>query len=282
MCNCVRGFEWIDFISMAQSDIIMHCPKPGGLRMSGHSKWSTIKRKKGAVDAKRGKIFSKLIKEITMAAREGGGDVNSNLRLNTAVDKAKQNNMPADNIERAIKRGIGADMAGENWEQITYEGYGPGGVAVIAETLTDNKNRTAADIRHIFTKAGGKLGGVGSVAYQFERKGFVQVSKDTIGEEEIFEKAIEAGADDVEDGGDMWDIYTAYTDFNDVKKSLENSGIVLANSELFMQPGTTVKVSGKDAGNMLKMMDMLEDNDDVQNVWSNFDIDESEMEAFEG
>lgn len=248
--------------------------------MSGHSKWSTIKRKKGAADARRGQIFSKLIKEITVAAREGGGDINSNMRLKTVVDKAKQNNMPSDNIERAIKRGAGADIAGEQWEQITYEGYGPGGVAVLVETLTDNKNRTAADIRHVFTKSGGKLGGSGSVGFQFERRGFIQVEKEEIGEEQIFEKALEVGADDVEDGGDLWDIYTGYTDFNDVKTALEDAGISLSNSELIMQPNTTVKVKGKDAQQVLKMMEMLEDNDDVQNVWANFDISESDMEAF--
>lgn len=250
--------------------------------MSGHSKWSKIKRKKGATDAKRGKLFSKLIKEITVAAREGGGDIGANIRLKTIVDKARQNNLPIDNIERAIKRGSGAEAASENWEEIAYEGYGPGGVAILAEALTDNKNRTAADIRHIFAKAGGNLGGSGSVAYQFERKGFIQVKKDTITEEEVFEIALEAGADDIEDGGDMWDIYTEYTSFNDVKSGLEKAEIILANSELIMQPISTVRVSGKVAQNVLKMMEMLEDNDDVQDVWSNFDIDESEMEAFEG
>jgi YebC/PmpR family DNA-binding regulatory protein len=250
--------------------------------MSGHSKWSTIKRKKGAADSKRGALFSKLIKEITVAAREGGGDIDSNMRLKTVVDKAKHNNMPADNIDRAIKRGIGTDMASEQWEQINYEGYGPGGVAILVETLTDNRNRTAADIRHIFTRSGGKLGGSGSVAFKFERKGFIQVGKDDFTEEQIFEKAIEAGANDVDDGGDMWDIYTGYTDFNAVKISLEKAGISLANSELYMEPNTTVKVAGKEAQQVLKMIEMLEDNDDVQNAWANFDIDESDLDAYEG
>jgi len=249
--------------------------------MSGHSKWSTIKRKKGAADAKRGKLFSKLIKEITMAAREGGGgDPNSNIRLKNAIDKAKQNNMPADNIERAIKRGTGEDADAASYEEITYEGYGPGSVAMLVEALTDNKNRTAADVRHIFTKHGGKLGGSGSVAFVFERKGFIQVPKDDVSEEQIFEAAIEAGADNVEDGGEVWDIYTEYTDFDAVRTNLKDGGLEIDNSELIMQPNTTVKVTGKDAQNMLKMMEMLEDNEDVQNVWANFDIDESEMEAF--
>ncbi len=250
--------------------------------MSGHSKWSTIKRKKGAADAKRGKLFSKLNKEIQVAAKEGGGDPSTNIRLKNAIDKAKQGNMPVDNIERAIKRGIGADADAASFENITYEGYGPASVALLVETLTDNKNRTAADVRHIFTKAGGKLGGSGSVAFMFDRKGFIQVSKDDVTEEQIFEAAIEAGADNVEDGGDVWDVYTQYTDLDAVKTALESAELKIVNSELVMLPERTVKVTGKDARSVLKMMEMLEDNDDVQNVWSNFDIDESEMEAFGG
>jgi YebC/PmpR family DNA-binding regulatory protein len=250
--------------------------------MSGHSKWSTIKRKKGAADAKRGKLFSKLNKEIQVSAREGGGDPNMNIRLKNAIEKAKQANMPADNIERAIKRGTGEDADAAAFENILYEGYGPGSVALLVDALTDNKNRTAADIRHIFTKSGGKLGGSGSVAFQFERKGFIQIPKNDISEEQIFEAAIEAGADNVEDGGEVWDVYTDYTDFDSVRTALQDAGLKVENSELIMLPERTVKVTGKDAQSVLKMMEMLEDNDDVQNVWSNFDIDESEMEAFGG
>ena len=251
--------------------------------VSGHSKWSTIKRKKGAADAKRGKLFSKLIKEITVAAREGGGgDPSANIRLKNAIDKAKQNNMPADNIDRAIKRGTGEDADAATFEEITYEGYGPGSVAFLVEALTDNKNRTAADVRHIFTKVGGKLSGSGSVAYLFERKGLIQVDRDDVTEEMIFEAAIEAGAENVEDAGETWDVYTDYTDFDVVRTGLRDAGLKIENSELIMRPTRTVKVVGKDAQNTLKLMEYLEDNDDVQNVWANFDIDESEMEAFEG
>ena len=250
--------------------------------MSGHSKWSTIKRKKGAADARRGKIFSKLIKEITVAAKEGGGDPESNARLKNVIDKAKQNNMPSDNIERAIRRGSGADSDASNFEEIIYEGYGPGSVAIYVEALTDNKNRTAADVRHIFSKNGGKLGSSGVVSYLFQRKGLIQVSKKEFNEEKIFEAALEAGADDVENGGDMWDVYTEYTQFNRVKTSMEKAGIEIRNSELIMLPSNNVHIGGKDAEAMLRMMEMLEDCDDVQNVWANFDIDVEEMEAFEG
>jgi len=249
--------------------------------MSGHSKWSTIKRKKGAADARRGKLFSKLIKEITVAAREGGGDPNTNIRLKNAIEKAKQNNMPSDNIERAIRRGTGEDSDAASFEQITYEGYGPGSVAVLVEALTDNKNRTAADVRHIFTKHGGKLGGSGSVSFMFQRKGFIQVPKDDVSEDRIYEAAIEAGADNVEDGGEVWDIYTEYSDFDAVRTDLKEAGLEIDNSELIMEPASTVRISGKDAQNMMKMMEMLEDSEDVQNAWANFDIDESEMKAFE-
>jgi len=249
--------------------------------MSGHSKWSTIKRKKGAADAKRGKLFSKLNKEIQVAARKGGGDPTTNIHLKNIIDKARQNNMPVDNIERAVRRGSGADDDATNYEEITYEGYGPASVAFLVEALTDNKNRTAADIRHIFVKSGGKLSGSGSVAYLFERKGFFQIIKNDITEEQIFEAAIEAGADNVEDGGDTWDIYTGYTDFDAVRTALGNAGIEIENSELIQEASRTVKVSGKEAQSTLKMMELLEDNDDVQNVWSNFDIDATEMEAFQ-
>ncbi len=250
--------------------------------MSGHSRWSTIKRKKGAVDAKRGKIFSKLIKEVTVAAKEGGADPALNLRLKSAIEKAKQNNMPADNIERAIKRAIGADSDVANYEEVTYEGYGPASVAIYIEALTDNKNRTAADVRHIFTKSGGKLGSSGSVAYLFNRKGFMQIPKGEVDEEAIYEAAIEAGADNIEDGGETWDIYTEYTDFDKVRTALQDAGLPIDNSELVMLPSTTIRVTGKDAQNTLRMMEAFEDLDDVQNVWGNFDIAIEEMVAFEG
>ncbi len=248
--------------------------------MSGHSKWSTIKRKKGAADAKRGKIFSRLNKEIMLAVKDSGPDPASNMRLKNAVDKAKEANMPSDTVERAIKRASGADADAANWEEITYEGYGPASVAIFVEALTDNKNRTAADVRHIFTKSGGKLGSSGSVAYLFSRKGMIQISKSNADEESIYEAAIEAGADNVDDGGEIWDIYTEYQEFDKVRSSLRDAGLPIENSELVMLPSTSVKISGRDAQNMLKMMEAFEDLDDVQNVWANFDIDIAEMEAF--
>jgi YebC/PmpR family DNA-binding regulatory protein len=250
--------------------------------MSGHSKWSTIKRKKGAIDAQRGKIFSKLIKEIGMAAREGGGDPDANIRLKNAIDKARQNNMPVDNIERALKRATGADADAATWEELTYEGYGPASVALLVDTLTDNKNRTAADIRHIFNRSGGKLGGAGTVSYQFTRKGLILVSKEKYDEDKIFEAALEAGAENVEDGGEMHEVYTTYTDLENVKAALKKMGVEYESADLIMVPSSTVKLKGKDAQAILKMVELLEDNDDVQNVWANFDIDEEEMEAFEG
>jgi YebC/PmpR family DNA-binding regulatory protein len=248
--------------------------------MSGHSKWNTIKRKKGAADAKRGKIFSKLIKEIMAAVREGGTDSNANIRLKNTIDKAKQSNMPNDNIDRAIKRASGEDADAAAFEEIVYEGYGPASVAFYVEALTDNKNRTAADVRHIFTKSGGKLGGSGSVAFLFSRKGMVQIAKDDISEEVAFEAAVDVGADNVEDGGETWDVYTGYSDFDKVRSALKKAGLPIESSELIMVPSKTIRVTGKDAQSTLRMMEELEDNDDVQAVWANFDIDEKEMEAF--
>jgi len=249
--------------------------------MSGHSKWATIKRKKGAQDAKRGKLFSKLIREITVAAREGGGDPEANLRLKNAIEKARANNMPLENIERAIRRATGEDSEAAAWEEVTYEGYGPGKVAILVEALTDNKNRTAADIRHIFTRAGGKLSGAGTVSYLFTRKGLIQISKDVANEEKVLEAAMEAGAEDVQDGGETYDIYTDRADFEKVKSILKEHGLTFENAELIMVPSSTVKLQGKDAESVLRMVAMLEDHDDVQSVWANFDIDASEMEAFQ-
>lgn len=246
--------------------------------MSGHSKWHTIKHKKGALDAKRGKIFTKLIKEITVAARTGGsGDVDSNARLRKAVNDAKGQNMPNDTIERAIKRGTG-ELDGVNYEEITYEGYGPNGVAVLLETMTDNRNRTVAEIRHIFSKHGGNLGESGSVAWMFDKKGYLVIDKAAKSEEELFEIAIEAGAEDLKDDGDVFEVYTAPDTFEAVHEAIKAAGIEPQVAEVTMLPQNEIKLEGGDAKTMLKLYDALDDNDDVQKIYANFDIDESEME----
>jgi YebC/PmpR family DNA-binding regulatory protein len=246
--------------------------------MSGHSKWHTIKHKKGALDAKRGKIFTKLIKEVTVAARTGGtGDVDANARLRKAVTDAKAQNMPNDTIDRAIKRGTG-ELEGVNYDEITYEGYGIGGVAVLIETMTDNRNRTVAELRHLFSKNGGNLGEAGSVAWMFDRKGQIIVSKDAKGEDELLEIALEAGADDMEGGDDVFEIYTSQESFDDVHESLKKAGIEPLSAEISMIPQNFIKLEGDEAKKMLKLYDALDDNDDVQNVFANFDIDESEYE----
>jgi YebC/PmpR family DNA-binding regulatory protein len=246
--------------------------------MSGHSKWHTIKHKKGALDAKRGKIFTKMIKEITVAARTGGsGDVDSNARLRKAVNDAKAQNMPNDTIDRAIKRGMG-ELDGVNYDEITYEGYGPNGVAVMVETMTDNRNRTVAELRHIFSKNGGNLGESGSVAWMFDKKGYIVVDKAAKSEDELFEIAIEAGADDMQDEGDVFEILTMPDNFEAVSDAIKKAGIQPQVSEVSMIPQTYVALTGADARTMMKLYDALEDNDDVQKVYANFDIDESEME----
>jgi len=246
--------------------------------MSGHSKWHTIKHKKGALDAKRGKIFTKLIKEITVAARTGGsGDVDSNARLRKAVSDAKGMNMPNDTIDRAIKRGTG-ELEGVNYEEITYEGYGIGGVAVLVETMTDNRNRTVAELRHLFSKNGGNLGEAGSVAWMFDKKGYFVIDKAAKSEDELFEIAIEAGADDVQDEGDVFEIYTAPENFEAVNTALKNAGIEPQAAEISMVPQNYIHLEGNDARQMLKLYDALDDHDDVQKLYANFDIDESEME----
>ncbi len=246
--------------------------------MSGHSKWHTIKHKKGALDAKRGKIFTKLIKEITVAARTGGsGDVDANARLRKAVSDAKAQNMPNDTIDRAIKRGTG-ELEGVNYEEITYEGYGPNGVAVLIETMTDNRNRTVAELRHIFSKNGGNLGESGSVAWMFDKKGYIVVDKADKSEEELFEIAIEAGADDMKDDGDVYEIFTAPDNFEAVKDAVIAAGIEPQAAEVSMIPQNYIKLEGVDAKQMMKLYDALDDNDDVQKVYANFEIDESEME----
>ena len=247
--------------------------------MSGHSKWSTIKRKKGAVDAKRGKLFTKLIREITVSARETGGDVDANPRLRSAVTAAKIANMPADNIKRAIQRGTG-EIPGVIYEEVQYEGYGPGGAAVLLLTLTDNRNRTTPEVRHIFTKAGGNLGENGCVSWLFTRKGLLLVARtDDLDEDTLLEQALEAGADDLDtEDTDYYRVYTAPEELHIVKENLESSGVVVENAEIDMEPSTTQKLEGKKAQQMIRLMEAFDDQDDVQNVWSNFDIDDSELE----
>jgi YebC/PmpR family DNA-binding regulatory protein len=246
--------------------------------MSGHSKWSTIKRKKGAIDAKRGKVFTKLIKEISLAARIGGGDPEGNPRLRAAVLAAKEENMPKDNIDRAIKKGVGAAEGGANFEELIYEGYGPGGVAVLVEVMTDNKQRTVAEIRHILSKSGGNLGENGCVSWIFEKRGTIVIDKKIIDEEKLMEIALEAGADDVRDEGDEYMIVTSMSSFEDVKKVIDERGIAYLEAKINMIPQNEVKLDAGKAESMLKLMEKLEDNDDVQNVYANFDIDDDVME----
>ena len=246
--------------------------------MSGHSKWHTIKHKKGATDAKRGKIFTKLIKEITVAARTGGtGDLDSNARLRKAVTDAKGMNMPNDTIDRAVKRGAG-ELEGVSYDEITYEGYGIGGVAVLVETMTDNRNRTVAEIRHVFSKNGGNMGEAGSVAWMFDKKGYIVVDKAAKSEDELFDIVIEAGADDLQDEGDVFEIFTTTDTFEAVTDALKAAGVETQAAEISMIPQNYIKLEGGDAQTMLKLYEALDDNDDVQKVYANFDIDESEME----
>lgn len=245
--------------------------------MSGHSKWSTIKRKKGKADAQRGKLFSKLIKEITVAARQGGGDIGGNSRLRQAVQSARTANMPLDNIERAIKKGTG-ELPGVSYEEVVYEGYGPGGIALMVEVTTDNKNRTVADIRHILTRRNGRLGETGSVSWIFEQKGFIVVGKDVCGEDQLMAIVLEAGAEDMKLEGDAYEIATTPTDFEKVKAALEANKIPFTTAELTKIPQSTVRLDGKTAEQALILMEELEDHDDVQHVYTNFDIDEKIME----
>ncbi len=247
--------------------------------MSGHSKWSTIKRKKGAADAKRGQAFTRLIKEVTIAARMGGGNPEGNPRLRTAVASAKAENMPKDNIERAIKKGTG-ELEGVNYEEFTYEGYGPGGVAVYVEIMTDNKNRTAADVRHIFSKNNGNLGENGCVAWMFEKKGTFVYDKADIDEEKLMESVLDAGAEDISEEESTWVVMTDHKDFYAVKEGIDKLKDLPSyiGSEITMIPQNTVKVAGKEAEQVLRLMDALEDCEDVQNAYANFDIPESEME----
>ena len=246
--------------------------------MSGHSKWSTIKYKKGAADAKRGKIFTKIIKEITLAARLGGGDVEGNSRLRQAVAVAKAENMPKDNIEKAIKKGTGDLEGGAAYEEIVYEGYGPGGVAVLIEVMTDNKNRTVAEIRHTFSKHGGNLGENGCVAWMFEKKGRIVFSKEDIDEDRLMELALEAGAEDVVELESEYEVITEPGAFEDVRSAMDTAGFKSLMAEIGMVPQNSVKLEEDKANQMLKLMEKMEDNDDVQNVYANFDISDEIME----
>jgi YebC/PmpR family DNA-binding regulatory protein len=239
--------------------------------MSGHSKWHNIRLKKGKMDAERGKIFTKLSREIIMAAKAGGGNPDGNLRLKMAIAKARENSMPADKIKSAIQRGTG-EIEGAIYDELTYEGYGPAGVAVLVASATDNRNRTVAELRNIFSKCGGNLGESGSVAWQFSRRGLISIPKNGKTEDEVMEIAIEAGADDVRTEDESFDIYTAPEDFAAVRTAVESAGLSIASADLTMVPDTTIAVEGKAAEQMLRLMDQLEDHDDVQNVYANFDI----------
>ena len=246
--------------------------------MSGHSKWHTIKHKKGAADAKRGKIFTRIIKELTIAARNGGGDPESNPRLRTVIADAKSVNMPADNIKRAIRRGTGEE-AGVTYEEVTYEGYGPGGAALIIEALTDNRNRTVGEIRHVLTKHGGKLGEPNSVIRKFEKKGYIVVAKSKAGEEALMTAAIDAGADDMREDGDNWEVLTAPERFPAVLEAVKGLGVEPDAAQVSMLPQNYVSLEGKTAEQMVRLMDALDDHDDVKQVWSDADIEEKEFEA---
>jgi YebC/PmpR family DNA-binding regulatory protein len=239
--------------------------------MSGHNKWASIKHKKGANDAKRGKIFTKLIKEITVSARMGGGDPNGNPRLRAAVLAARAENMPKENIERGIKKGTG-ELEGVSYEESLYEGYGPGGAAVLVESLSDNKNRSVAEIRHIFSKNGGSLGTSGCVAWMFKKKGYIAIERQTVDEEKLMEKALEAGAEDVREDETTFEVITAPEDFEAVKAAIDELKAPYISSEVTMLPQNTTSLAGKEADQMVKLMDMLEDCDDVQKVYTNADI----------
>lgn len=246
--------------------------------MSGHSKWHTIKHKKGAADAKRGKVFTRIIKELTVAARSGGGDPDTNPRLRTIIAEAKSVNMPAENIKRAIRRGTGEEP-GMSYDEVMYEGYGPGGAAVMIDVLTDNKNRTVGELRHMLSKHGGNLGETNSVAWMFEKKGYIVVGKTKANEEQLMSVALEAGADDMRDDGDSWEILSSPDVYQAVLDAVKGLSIEPDAAELSMLPQNYVKLEGKVAQQMVKLMDALDEHDDVRHVWSNFDIEEKEIEA---
>lgn len=245
--------------------------------MSGHSKWATIKHKKGALDAKRGKIFTRLIKEITMAAKSGGGDPDSNPRLRTAVAAAKAENMPADNIKRAIQRGTG-ELPGATYEEITFEGYGPGGVALLVDVTTDNRNRTVSEIRHAFTKGGGNLGEAGSVSWMFHKKGEIIVPKSAAKEEDLMNIVLENGGEDIRDDQESWEITTDPTAYEAVLNAIKNAKIEVAHSQIGKVPQNYIKLEGPAASQMIRLLEAIEDHDDVQNVYSNFDVDQKQLE----
>ena len=249
--------------------------------MSGHSKWATIKHKKGALDAKRGKIFTRLIKEITIASRDGGGDPDGNPRLRTAIAAAKAENMPQDNIKRAIQRGTG-ELPGVSYEEITFEGYGPGGVAVIVEATTDNRNRAVSEIRHAFSKNGGNLGEPNSVKFMFQKKGLIAIAKEKAEEEKLMNIVLEAGGDDLSDEGDSWEILTEPQAFDAVAQAVRDAGIEPDVAEVTMIATTYTKLEGSTANQMMRLLETLEDHDDVQNVYSNFDMDSQEVEEVAG
>jgi len=248
--------------------------------MSGHSKWHSIRHKKAREDAKRGKVFTKLIKELTVSARMGGGDPSMNARLRTAIDRAKAENMPADNIDRAIKKGTG-ELEGVRYEEYTYEGYGPGGTAILLEVMTDNKNRCTAEVRHVFSKLNGNLGESGCVAWLFAKKGYLAVSSNAVDEETLMEIVLDAGGEDIKEDPEykQFEVYTAPESFHAVKEALAAKGIPYQNAEITMIPKNTVRLDGKEAEQTLRLMDALEDNDDVQHVYSNFDISKEVMES---
>lgn len=248
--------------------------------MSGHSKWSTIKRKKAALDAKRGKIFTRLAREITIAARQGGGDPDTNFRLRLAVDKAKAANMPKDNIERAIERGAGGGKDGD-LEEITYEGYAPNGVALLVQVLTDNRNRAVAEVRHVLNKQGGTMADVGAVSWQFERKGYIAIERDGVDADAIFEQAVDAGAEDIVIGDDMIEVYTDLSEFQAVQEALKAAGYDLATAELSMIPKTTLQLEPEQTIKVMRVIEALEDLDDVQQVYSNLDITDEVMSQYE-
>jgi YebC/PmpR family DNA-binding regulatory protein len=247
--------------------------------MSGHSKWSTIKREKGKTDAARGRIFTRLIKEITVAARDGGGDADMNPRLRTAVQAGKAANMPADNIKKAILRGTG-ELPGVHYDEISYEAYGPGGVAILINSLTDNKNRTVAELRFLLSKSGGNMGENGCVAWMFQKQGVIEVESSVVPEDQIFEIALEAGASDMSNEGEVYSITTPPAEFETVKSAIDAKGIAIATSEMAMVPQSSVGLEGKPAMQMLKLMEALEDHEDVQSVYANFDIDDAIIEEY--
>jgi YebC/PmpR family DNA-binding regulatory protein len=250
--------------------------------MSGHSKWATTKHKKAAADAKRGKIFTKIIREITVAAKMGGGDPEGNPRLRTAILKAKENNMPADNIKKAIQKGTG-ELPGVSYEEVTYEGYGPGGVAIIIQIMTDNKNRTVSEIRHLLSKSGGNMGESGSVAWMFQKKGYLSIEKQKTDEEKLMSVALDAGAEDIRsDDPTLFEIITAPADFEKVKKAMVDAGLTPSFAEVTFLPQTYIRLEGKEAEQMLRLMEALEDHDDVQNVYANFDIPDEVMARVAG